>query len=84
VIQGFNGAEGDRIDLSAIDANDLLALDQGFTWRGTSAFTGGRGELRYDVAGPDVIVKGTISGAAVAFEIRVAGLGVLGAGDFKL
>jgi hypothetical protein len=84
VIQAFNPAGGDRIDLAAIDANAALAGDQGFAFLGTAAFTGAAGQLRYDVAGADVILQGTIAGTTPAFEIRLAGLGALAAGDFTL
>lgn len=81
---GFVAAEADRIDLSAIDANTQLAGDQGFIFRGSAAFTGARGELRFDVSGADVIVQGSIAGTVPAFEIRVAGVTSLLAGDFTL
>ncbi|MCX7378011.1 MAG: calcium-binding protein [Alphaproteobacteria bacterium] len=81
---GFVAAQGDRIDLSAIDDNTLLAGDQGFIFRGTAAFTGARGEIRLVPAGADVIVQGTIAGTVPAFEIRVAGVTSLLAGDFTL
>ena len=84
VIQGFTPAEGDRIDLAAIDANAALAGDQAFSFLGTAAFTGAPGQLRYSVAGADVILQGTIAGTTPAFEIRIAGLGVLAAGDLTL
>jgi hypothetical protein len=51
---------------------------------GTAAFTGAPGELRYDVAGADLILRGTIAGTTPAFEIRLAGLGTLAAGDITL
>ncbi len=84
VIQGFNAAGGDRIDLAAIDANAVLAGDQGFAFLGTAAFGGAAGQLRFLPSGADVIVQGTIGGAAVAFEIRVAGVASLSAADFTL
>jgi Ca2+-binding RTX toxin-like protein len=83
VIQGFSAAGGDRIDVAAIDANGALAGDPAFVFRGTAAFTGA-GQLRYDVAGADVILQGKIAGGAAAFEIRVAGVNALAAGDFLL
>jgi Ca2+-binding RTX toxin-like protein len=82
-IRAFNPAEGDRIDLSAIDANGALAGDQAFVFRGTAAFNG-PGQLRYDVAGPDVILQGTLAGAVAQFEIRIADRGALAAGDLLL
>jgi Ca2+-binding RTX toxin-like protein len=36
----------DKVDLSRIDANALLAGDQAFTWIGANAFSGAAGELR--------------------------------------
>jgi VCBS repeat-containing protein len=44
-IQDFNA--GDRIDISAIDANILVAGDQAFTFIGSAAFSGTAGELRF-------------------------------------
>jgi Ca2+-binding RTX toxin-like protein len=47
-ITDFSAAEGDRINLSPIDANSLVAGDQAFTWIGNgNAFTGAAGELRF-------------------------------------
>lgn len=49
-ILGFDAGGGDRIDLSAIDANAILANDQAFAWIGTAAFTAA-GQLHYAAAG---------------------------------
>lgn len=43
----FSGTGGDRINLSAIDANSVKSGNQAFTYLGTAAFTGNAGELRY-------------------------------------
>ncbi|MGE0415977.1 MAG: Calx-beta domain-containing protein [Acetobacteraceae bacterium] len=83
-IKDFSAAQGDLIDLSAIDANDLVPNDQAFAFLGTGAFTGGAGEVRYDVVGSDSIVRGTIGGTGVDFEIKVMGVTSLAATDFKL
>jgi hypothetical protein len=83
-IIGFTSADGDRIDLAAIDANDLLGGDQAFIFRGSTAFTGARGEVRYVPSGADVIVQATLSGVGVAFEIRVVGKTSLVLSDFNL
>ncbi len=40
-ITNFSRAQGDRIDLAAIDANATAAGDQAFAFVGTAAFTGG-------------------------------------------
>ncbi|HVZ43897.1 MAG TPA: VCBS domain-containing protein [Ramlibacter sp.] len=45
----FNGAEGDVIDVSAIDANTGAKGNQAFTWIGGAAFTAA-GQLRFDDA----------------------------------
>ena len=42
----FGGAGGDRLDLTAIDANLASAADQMFAWRGTAAFTA-VGQVRF-------------------------------------
>jgi Ca2+-binding RTX toxin-like protein len=42
-------AHGDKIDLTAIDANTVLAGDQAFSWRASGAFTGAAGQLRFDM-----------------------------------
>ncbi len=49
-ITDFNSAEGDKIDLSAIDANLKLKDDQAFTFIGNKAFsnTDATGQLRFD------------------------------------
>jgi hypothetical protein len=58
VIMDFNFAEGDRIDLSGIDANAYDAGNQGFIhFRGTGAFTGTPGEIRYYHAGGDTFIQ---------------------------
>ncbi|WP_315760412.1 calcium-binding protein [Sphingomonas sp. Y38-1Y] len=44
-ILDFSYAEGDRIDLSAIDARPDIAGDQAFRFVQGNAFTGGRGEV---------------------------------------
>jgi Ca2+-binding RTX toxin-like protein len=84
VIQTFSAADLDRIDLSAIDANPTLFGDQAFTFRGTGAFTGAAGELRFFVSGGDSFIQGTIAGATATFEIRVQGVTSLVAGNFNL
>ncbi len=45
-ITDFSRAQGDRIDLSAIDANTGAAGNQAFTFIGSGAFTHHAGQLR--------------------------------------
>jgi Ca2+-binding RTX toxin-like protein len=66
-IPDFNEAEGDRIDLSAIDANLFAAGDQAFTPIGVNvAFNGVAGELRFNGG----FLEGDVNGDRVAdFQI---------------
>lgn len=45
-IMDFARLQGDRIDLSQIDANSALAGNNAFRFIGTGAFSGQAGELR--------------------------------------
>ncbi len=66
-IQDFN--LGDRIDLSRIDANLNLAGMQGFSFVGTSAFSGTAGELRYEnisLGGPIYLIQGDANGDGIS------------------
>jgi Ca2+-binding RTX toxin-like protein len=79
------GAGGDRIDLSAIDADPASAGNQAFAFRGTGAFTAAAGEVRYTVSGGDCIVRvDTDADSAAEMVIVVRGLGALSAADFIL
>lgn len=51
-ITDFSHADGDKLVLSAVDANTTVAGNQAFTWIGTAAFHHVAGELRYDYVGP--------------------------------
>ena len=74
----------DRIDLNIMDANEALAGDQDFIWRGTAAFTG-RGQLRIDVVDGDTIVLGNVSGTTAAdFRLVIDGVTGLTQTDFIL
>lgn len=71
----------DKIDLSAIDANTLLAGKQIFSFIAAAAFSGTAGELRY--AGG--ILRGDVNGDTVAdFELQLIGAPVLVAADLIL
>ncbi|TRW92845.1 calcium-binding protein [Paracoccus sp. M683] len=57
VITDFSFAQGDLIDLSALDARTNVAGNQAFSFVGTGGFTGNAGELAYrSVAGGTLIV----------------------------
>jgi serralysin len=58
----FLAAQGDKIDLSLIDANTKIAGDQAFTFINASAFTGKAGELRYTKMASDTYIYGDVNG----------------------
>ncbi|WFU66728.1 calcium-binding protein [Bradyrhizobium brasilense] len=69
-------AHGDKIDVSAIDANTHLAGNQAFTF--VSAFTHVPGQLQWDLTGVSVtgvkgyLVQGDVNGDAVAdFSLQI-------------
>lgn len=84
VINGFSSVDGDRIDLSAIDAIAGGAWDQ-FTFIGTQAFTG-VGQLRYVVNnGGNLTLQGNTTGdLAQDFEIRLNNVQALAVTDLIL
>jgi Ca2+-binding RTX toxin-like protein len=85
VITDFNRVAGDRIDLSAMDADTVEAGDQAFVFIGTAAFSHRAGELRYLVTGPDAVASGDVDGDGVAdFRITLLGVPDIVAGDFAL
>jgi Ca2+-binding RTX toxin-like protein len=47
-ITDFSRSQGDKIDLSKIDAKVGVAGNQAFTFIGTAEFSGQKGQLRYD------------------------------------
>ena len=85
IVQDFSHAEGDLIDVSAIDADTVTAGNQAFTFIGAVAFSGTAGELRSVVTGSSSIVSGDVNGDAVAdFAILVKGITPLQASDFTV
>jgi len=84
-ITDFSHAEGDRIDLKAIDASTLLAGDQAFSFLGTAAFTGEGGELRLTPSGNATLLVGDLDGDKVGdLFIRLSAGLTLAAADFVL
>jgi Ca2+-binding RTX toxin-like protein len=84
-ITDFNRAQGDRIDLSDIDANTVGAGNQAFTFIGAAGFTGQAGQLRAFYEG-HMVVEGDLNGDRVADISLVVGGPVtfLVASDFAL
>ena len=86
LIRDFSRAEGDRIDLRALDANDTLAGDQSFTFIGSAAWSGTAGELRTEVsAGGRTHVGADLDGDGRSdFRLVLSTPVALDAGDFLL
>ena len=81
ILTDFSHAQGDRIDVSGVDANTLVGGDQAFTFVGALAFSGHAGELRYASG----LLSGDVNGDGAAdFNIQVDNSPVIGASDFLL
>lgn len=84
-ILDFSHAQGDRISLSSIDANTVLTGDQPFLFKGTAAFSGAKGELRFDKQASDTYVYGDTNGDKAAdFVIHFDDAIAFQASDFIL
>jgi Ca2+-binding RTX toxin-like protein len=87
IIYDFSTAEGDKIDLTGVDANTNVAGDQAFSFLGTGAFTKHAGELRtiYDATGDQSLVLGDTNGDGVAdFTFWMKHVSSFTASDFAL
>ena len=85
VITDFSRTDGDRIQLTQIDANSIAGGNQAFSWLGTGAFTNVAGQLHYATSGADLIVSGDLNGDGIAdFQFKVQGISNLQASDFFL
>jgi len=79
-ITDFKHAQGDKIDLSAIDSNANVAGDQGFTL--VSAFSAdATGQLYFD-AKTDILFGSTDADSAPEFAITLNGVNTLLPADF--
>lgn len=85
VITDFSHSQGDKIDLSAIDADTTQSGDQAFHLGGSN-FTDTPGELiQFSDGHGHTIVEGDVNGDGIAdFEIMLNNAPVLVAGDFVL
>lgn len=85
-IQDFNSLENDKIDLSQIDADGNAGNgNSAFHFIGEGVFTGSGSEVRFEIAGDDLLVQADTNGDKVAdFAILVQGSATLTAADFVL
>ncbi|MEO0032519.1 MAG: hypothetical protein RIS94_2277 [Pseudomonadota bacterium] len=86
VITDFSHDQGDRIDLSALDAiKSTAAINEAFTWMGSAAFDKHAGELRYETGLGWGLLTGDIDGNGKAdFAIRLDGAPALAVDDLVL
>jgi Ca2+-binding RTX toxin-like protein len=78
IITDFHHGEKDRIDLNGIFGGAANFI-------GSDAFTGHAGEIRYALAGSDLLLSGDVDGNGIAdFEIHLLGISTIGASDFIL
>jgi Ca2+-binding RTX toxin-like protein len=84
-ITDFSHAQGDRIDLAAIDANTAVAGDQAFHFIGTGLYTHHAGELRFAQSNGVTTIAGDVNGDGVSdIHIALTGTITLVAADFVL
>jgi hypothetical protein len=77
--------EGDRIDLSAVDADRSAGGDQAFSFIGNDAFGGTAGELRSQTIAGDLYLQGDMDGDGNAdLMVRVDDLAAITAADLIL
>jgi Ca2+-binding RTX toxin-like protein len=85
LIFDFRRSEGDKIDLSAIDANENRPGMQNFAFIGEAAFSGRAGELRIQSLSDGVRITGDVDGDRRAdLYIGVLDMASLRASDFIL
>ncbi|WP_343717179.1 S8 family serine peptidase [Inquilinus sp.] len=85
LITDFSHAQGDRIDLSPVDANVLAAGDQAFSFIGSALYGHHAGELRFAQSGSVTTIAGDVNGDGISdFAIRLTGAIALVVADFIL
>ncbi|MBR0556578.1 calcium-binding protein [Ciceribacter sp. L1K23] len=84
-IYDFSRSQGDKIDLSALDASTKSTGNQAFSFIGEKAFTGKAGELRTVHSGGDTFIYADVNGNKTPdFAIRIDANIDLVKGDFIL
>lgn len=78
-------AEGDKVMLSAIDANTAVKGNQAFHFIGGDSFSSAAGEVRFVAKATETFVYSDVNGDGIAdFSIRLIGNHILNADDFIL
>jgi Ca2+-binding RTX toxin-like protein len=83
VITDFKHSEGDKIDLSGIDANSKLAGNQAFKFIGSKSFSGNAGEVRFDSTNK-ILYGNANADKTPDFAIQLNGVKSLVIDDFVL
>jgi hypothetical protein len=85
MITDFLSSSGDKINVSLIDANTTNRGNDAFSFIGSGAFSHVAGDLRYNVVGSDLYLRGDMNGDGVAdLVIRLLGVGSVAGTDFIL
>ena len=80
-ITDFQANQGDRINLSAIDGNSMVAVDQALSWLGSASFSGKLGQLRFGSG----LLQADLNGDRIAdFEITFGGVASFGSAQIIL
>ncbi|KQS87922.1 MULTISPECIES: calcium-binding protein [unclassified Rhizobium] len=81
----YDFTPGDRVDLSAMDANTKITGDQAFAFIATKAFSGKGGELRYEKRASDTYIYADTNGDRKAdFAVHLDHAVILKSDDFIL
>lgn len=85
VIHDFVRTEGDKINLTTIDADPTTGANDNFIWRGTLGFDGTHGALIATNSGANTLIQADLNGDRVSdFSILVLGINDMQATDFML
>lgn len=85
VVTDFAAIDGDRLDLTGLDADSTLAGIQAFTWIDIDAFSNVAGQLRWEVAGSDVLLLADLDGDGDAdLSVTLNGVASITGADLTL
>jgi Ca2+-binding RTX toxin-like protein len=83
-ILDFRSSQGDKLDLSRIELK-TIEVAQKLDFIGDAAFSGKKGEIRYETKGDNAFVQLDVYGGKKPdFEIKLKGVSTLHASDFDL